>query len=67
MLVLSPSASLGICGSAAGLSYDRAFEPGLLFNGQVWVPTLHLSLRGAVRRRSNLMIEEIASPLRGSQ
>jgi hypothetical protein len=29
--------------------------------------SLNLSLRGAVRRRSNLLVEEIASPLRGSQ
>jgi hypothetical protein len=30
-------------------------------------PYLHLSLRGAFRRRSKLLVEEIASPLRGSQ
>jgi hypothetical protein len=29
--------------------------------------SLDLSLRGAVRRRSNLIVEEIASLLRGSQ
>jgi hypothetical protein len=67
VLVLSLSTSPETCGSAEGDSCDRAWEPGLLVNGQVWVPALHLSLRGAVRRRSNLMVEEIASPPRGSQ
>jgi hypothetical protein len=44
-----------------------AWEPGPLVHDRAWEPALHLSLRGAVRRRSNLMDEEIASPLRGSQ
>ena len=30
-------------------------------------PTHNLSLRGVARRRSNLIVEEIASPFQGSQ
>jgi hypothetical protein len=56
-----------VLSKAEGPPYDRAWEPGLLVNDQAWEPDLHLSLRGAVRRRSNLLVEEIASPLWGSQ
>jgi hypothetical protein len=64
MPILSPSTSLGTCGFAEGPPTVR-FQREL--SRTAWEPDLHLSLRGAVRRRSNLLVEEIASPLRGSQ